>query len=95
MKISMQKFGTMLNSRPGGREAFLAIRPSLPRNGESILTLDFMGVEVLTPSFADEFITNILETYPKKVQFVNTKNITVEKTLEFLSPDWRERDLLP
>jgi hypothetical protein len=62
MTIQMHKFGTILNSRPAGREAFLAISPTLlpttegehqlllgipdVREGESI-ELDVVGVEVL------------------------------------------------
>lgn len=77
----------MLTDRPNGREAFLAIRPILPARPEH-LVLDFQGVEVPTPGFADEFITPLLEQYPKRVSFRNTQNITVRKTLEFLSEQW-------
>lgn len=93
MTIEMQKFGTILNSRPAGREAFLAFRPQLLHalKPEETITLDFQHVQVLTPSFADEFVTPLVEQHPEKIAFQHTTNITVQKTLEFLSEDWPER----
>lgn len=85
----MRKIGNVLDARPEGREAFLGIRPTLPKIQEP-LVLDFDGVDVLTPSFADEFVTPLITLYPGKVQFRNTENISVKKTLEFLSEDWPE-----
>lgn len=84
----MHKFGEMLNSRPDGREALLAIRPRI-RN-EKNLEIDFAGVKILTPSFADEFVTPLIEEFPEEnIKLVNTQeNITVKKTLEFLSENW-------
>lgn len=90
MIIDMRKFGDILNSRPAGREAFLAFRPKLLHDlkADETILVDFEGVKVLTPSFADEFITPLIEQYPGKISLQNTHNITVRKTLEFLSPDW-------
>ncbi|MBI1812289.1 STAS-like domain-containing protein [Candidatus Peregrinibacteria bacterium] len=97
MTIQVQKFGKVLNARPAGREAFLAIRPSLPshnvdagsdRGKTEDIIIDFDGVEVLTPSFADEFVTPLTQLYPGRISFANTENITVRKTLAFLSEDW-------
>ena len=102
MIIHMRKFGTVLNARPAGRESLLAIRPTLPpmlsanqpplnlsdaRTSEQI-ELDFEGVEVLTPSFAEEFIIHLLDQYPGHVQFRNTGNVTVRTTLDFLARQW-------
>ncbi|MBI3619114.1 DUF4325 domain-containing protein [Candidatus Peregrinibacteria bacterium] len=95
MTIEMLKIGSVLDSRPAGREAFLALRPTLGNNADSPmnkehLTLDFHGVTLLTPSFADEFITPLTQLYPGRISFANTENITVQKTLAFLSKDWPE-----
>ena len=87
MTIEMRRIGNVLDSRPEGREAFLGIRPTLPTSQEEI-TLDFQGVDVLTPSFADEFVTALIELYPGKIQFSNTTNVSVKETLEFLSESW-------
>jgi hypothetical protein len=100
MTIQMRKFGTILNSRPAGREALLAIMPTLPipapRADQPALglpggaapediELDFEGVEVLTPSFAEEFVVSLRERYPGRVRVRNTHNVTVKTTLEFLA----------
>lgn len=85
MKIIMKKFGTTLTSRPAGKEAFLAFQPTLRemKKGETI-EVDFEDVLVLGPSWADEFITPLLERYKDKVVLVNTKNPSVKATLELL-----------
>lgn len=89
MTIEMQKIGVILNSRPAGREALLAMRPHL--RGVEDVVLDFSGVNVLTPSFADEFVTPLVSEYKDRLLLTHTKeNITVFKTLEFLSEDWGE-----
>lgn len=90
MIIAMKKFGDILNSRPAGREAFLAFRPHLLHDLSNVetITIDFDGIRVLTPSFADEFVTPLIEQYPKRVLLKNTANITVQKVLLFLSRDW-------
>lgn len=83
MQIILKKFGTTLVSRPDGREAFLAFRPTLSdlKDGE-VVEIDFDGVNVLSPSWADEFITPVQEKY--NVSFKNTDNPSVKATLEFL-----------
>lgn len=89
MTIDMKKIGNVLDSRPDGREAFLGIRPTLPKQQETIV-LDFQGVDVLTPSFADEFVSPLIQLFPGNVQFRNTENVSVKGTLEFLSENWPE-----
>lgn len=89
MTIEMVKFGQILSSRPVGRESLLAIRPTLPKDPEEII-LDFSGVNVLTPSFADEFVTPLTEQFQDNIKLVHTQeNITVQKTLQFLSENWK------
>lgn len=84
MKIEMQKFGTILNSRPSGREAFLRavqIINGSPKSDEIIL--DFLGVEILTPSFADEFLHLLRDKYIGRViKLENTESATVKETLK-------------
>lgn len=63
----MIKFGNILNSRPAGREAVLRAKQIINGSEDSEgIVLDFSGVEVLTPSFADEFITGLKELYQNK-----------------------------
>jgi hypothetical protein len=68
MILELKKFGNILNSRASGREAILRVRQIV--NGEKdtsdSLILDFSEVDVVTPSFADEFITGLKLRYPQK-----------------------------
>ncbi|MBU1089685.1 STAS-like domain-containing protein [Patescibacteria group bacterium] len=83
MRIALKKFGTILIARSAGKEAFLAFQPSLKEvpEGEKI-EVDFEGVKVLTPSWADEFLTPLKKKW--KVNLLNTKNSSIEGTLRIL-----------
>src|ERR1700694_5666942 len=55
MRIEIKKFGEITTTRPEGREAYLVSRAYLrPARGDEPIELDFEGVKVLTPSWADE-----------------------------------------
>lgn len=68
MILELKKFGKILNSRSSGREAVLRVRQIVNGEKDTLedLVLDFGGVDIVTPSFADEFITGLKELYPKK-----------------------------
>lgn len=84
MKIELKKFGTTLVSRPTGKEAWLAFQPTLNEiNLNEKIIVDFEGVIVLTPSWADEFLTPLRQKF-KQVDLINTKNPSVEATLAIL-----------
>jgi hypothetical protein len=85
MKIELKKFGEILISRPAGREAFLALSAYLTKglDKNEIIEIDFSGVKVLTPSWADEVITKITEKF-QNVKLLNTENATVQATLKTL-----------
>ena len=85
MKIDVKKFGTTLVSRPAGKEAWLAFQPTLNevKTDEKII-VDFNGVIVLTPSWADEFLTPLRLKFKEKVKLVNTDNPSVQATLLIL-----------
>lgn len=87
MLIELKKFGDILTSREAGREALAAFSPTLESliNGEEI-KIDFQGVSVLTPSWADEFIRPLLEKYGGKVSFINDDNPSVQAALQFANP---------
>ncbi len=84
MKIDINRFGEILVSRPAGKEAFLAAKAYLLKalhSNEEII-IDFAGVKVLSPSWADEFITQIKQMYKNnKITFANISNPSVEATL--------------
>lgn len=87
MLIELKKFGDILTSREAGREALSAFLPTLNSLGENEeITIDFQGVSVLTPSWADEFMRPILEKYPGKVLLINDSNPSVQAALRFANP---------
>lgn len=84
MKIELAKFGTVLTSRPAGKEAFAAIRPTLDLNAKKV-EIDFMGVLSLSPSWADEFFSALEEVYGDKVIYLSSDNPSVNATLKILN----------
>lgn len=87
MRIDVSKFGKILISRPQGREAFLAARAYvLPRKEKRIIELDFGGVTVLTPSWADEFIRGLKsEVGENNVKVLQGGNASVHLSLKTIS----------
>ena len=83
MVIELKKFGTILISRPAGREAFNAIRPGLkPDHG--LLQLDFRGVLAVTPSWVDEFLSLLVDYVGDNVEILPTGNASALATLRVL-----------
>ena len=80
----MVKFGKLLNSRPAGREAGLRIVQIVNGSGEKEdVVLDFSGVEILTPSFADELLHLLREKYSReRVRIENIQTSTVADSLK-------------
>lgn len=88
MRIELKKFGAILTSRPAGKEAYLAAKAySLPKDGTEKIEIDFGGVDVLTPSWADEFITPLIKEYPGEVVLLPTYNASVKAALEIIGTD--------
>ncbi|MBA3047506.1 STAS-like domain-containing protein [Patescibacteria group bacterium] len=85
MQIKLVKFGEVLISRPAGREAFLAMSAYLTKGlkKDEKITIDFKGVKVLAPSWADEVITKLAKEF-KSIKLINAKNETVQQTLKTL-----------
>lgn len=85
MIIDVRKFGTTLVSRPSGKEAWLAFQPVLRAVPETeAIVVDFREVVVLTPSWADEFLTPLRNRFGQRVALVNTDNASVKATLAIL-----------
>ena len=72
-------------SRPAGREAYLALSAYLTKgvDRKEMLEIDFEGVKVLTPSWADEVITKLAQEF-ENIKLLNTQNSTVQATLATL-----------
>ena len=83
--IYLKKFGNVLVSRPAGREAFNAIRPTL--KPDEPIQIDFEGVLTVTPSWFDEFLTNLAEYAKGKVELLQTRNASVLAALPVLTID--------
>ena len=84
MNVQIIKFGDVLMSRPAGKDAYLLaeshIFQSLNNNEE--IQLDFSEVKVLTPSWADEFISGIKKAHNNNMTFINTDNPSVKASLK-------------
>lgn len=86
MKIEIKKFGTVLTSRPAGKEAYLAAKAySLPKDSKEKIEVDFSGVQVLAPSWADEFITPMLSDYAGRITLLPTGNASVIAALQIIN----------
>ncbi len=83
MTVQMSKFNTVLNGRPVAREAALRIQQIVNGTAKTEdVVLDFTGVEVLSPSYADELMTVLRTKYGnEKVKVVNTTQ-AVSETFE-------------
>ena len=86
MKMNIEKFGKILISRPAGREAALAaLAYTIPKEGEETLELDFTGVDVLTPSWMDEFLQTLQQRVSKERIIVHEgDNASVRLTMKTL-----------
>jgi len=85
MVIFLKKFGDTLTSRQLGQEAFSAIRPTVSKVPEDEeIEIDFEGVDVLTPSWADEFLTLLREEFGDRVVLRDNGNTLGQEVLEFL-----------
>lgn len=91
MKIHIKKFGTTLVSRPSGKEAWLAFQPTLNEASQNEeIIVDFEGVVVLTPSWADEFLSPLYNNFGNKVVLQNTNNPSVQATLSILNKQFEK-----
>jgi hypothetical protein len=85
MRIELKKFGEILISRPAGREAYLAMSAYTTKETaeNEPIELDFSGIKVLTPSWADEVITPLAQKF-KNIKILNAENSSVQATLKTL-----------
>lgn len=85
MRINIAKqFGTSLVSRPAGREAFAALDANVLHglSPEERIEVDFSGLDVLTPSWAEEFFPKLRAKYGARVVLLPSDNPSVKLTLE-------------
>ena len=85
MNIELRKFGTALISRQAGKEAFAAFQSSLKDIPEKEdIIADFDGVITFSPSWGDEFLTQLAQRYDGRFKLKSTKNPSVKATVEIL-----------
>lgn len=85
MTIYLKKFGTTLNGRQFGKESYAAFKPTLREIKENEeVEIDFEGVVTFTPSWGDEFLYPLLMEFGERLILKNTKNPSVQATLELL-----------
>lgn len=83
MRIEIKKFGDVLVSRQSGREAYSAFLPTLKNiKEEETVLVDFSGVNVLSPSWADEFLTPLLERFGRNLKIIPSQNSSVKLTIK-------------
>jgi len=85
MKLQLEKFGKTLISRELGSEAFKALQPTLRElSKDEELEIDFSGVLTLSPSWADEFLSPLLNQLGDKLLLLPSDNLSVHATLRIL-----------
>jgi hypothetical protein len=92
MKIQLQKFGTTLISRELGSEAFKAFQPVLRGLlSDEELKIDFGGVLTLSSSWADEFLTPLLDRLKDQLVLIPSNNLSVKATIKILERSNKKR----
>jgi hypothetical protein len=85
MKIKLKKFGVILNSRPAGRDAALAIKSYIAPDSHETIELDFSGVVSVGPSWLDEVLTLLRTDYGReRIVCLPTKNPSVVQSLAII-----------
>ena len=84
MNVQIKKFGDVLISRPSGKDAYLLAESHIFQNinNDEEVQFDFSDVKVLTPSWADEFISGFKNLHKNPLSFVNTENPSVKASLK-------------
>lgn len=85
MKLQLEKFGKTLISRELGSEALKAFQPTLRELAkDENLEIDFSGVLTLSPSWADEFLSPLLNQLGDRLILLPSDNLSVHATLRIL-----------
>ena len=85
MKLKLEKFGKTLISRELGSEAFKAFQPTLRElSKDEELEVDFSGILTLSPSWADEFLSPLLNQFGNSLILLPTDNLSVHATIRVL-----------
>ena len=86
MKIELKKFGNILTSRPAGKDAWSSAQAYILSDLNSVenIEVDFSGLAVLSPSWADEFLTPLLNLLGSRLILLASDNLSVQATIKIL-----------
>lgn len=85
MKIQLTQFGETLSSRPAGQAAYKSFLTKLSNlEANELLEIDFSEISSFSPSWGDEFLTPLLKQLGDRLVLLNTKNLSVDATIELL-----------
>ena len=85
MRLQLSKFGKTLISRELGSEAYKAFQSTLGELAPSEqLEIDFSGVLTLSSSWADEFLSPLLDKLGEQLILLPSDNLSVQATLKIL-----------
>lgn len=85
MIIELNKFGTTLTSRQIGKESLAAFTPTLNEiTKDEKVYVDFSGVNTFSPSWGDEFLTQLFKRFGSRLILKQTDNPSVKTTIAIL-----------
>ena len=88
MKIQAKNYGTILTSRPAGREAALVMKNSILLKKNEKIKLDFDGVLSVGPSWLDEVLTALRQEYGKdRILICPSQNPSVTESLKIIDDE--------
>lgn len=84
--INVCQFGNMLSSRVHGMQAWLLIYRILAKKviEKEKIIVNFDGVQVMSPGWADEFLSSLTKRYPNQTILLPSNNASVKMSLEFV-----------
>lgn len=87
VKIHAKEFGKVLSSRDLASRALLITIMNLDKTKIPLVSIeiDFSGVKVLGPGWADQFVSGLRSKYPELVTVLPTDNASVKESLEYIS----------
>jgi len=85
VRIELKSYGTILTSRPAGREAALAMKTQIKLTANEKVELSFDGVVSVGPSWLDEVLSALKSEYGNnRVVCLPTKNLSVIESLKVI-----------
>ncbi|MBI4054729.1 MAG: STAS-like domain-containing protein [Elusimicrobia bacterium] len=85
MRIKLKRFGSILTSRPAGREAALAIKAYQRPDADENIEIDFEGVLSVGPSWLDEVLSELRREFgSSRVICLPTKNPSAIESLRVI-----------